>query len=185
MTGNEILSKIYFEKLFFQNGLAFFDLFYSYHYIRYFIYSDCMCVQYIQKQPPEVLFKKGVLENFAYLTGKHLCWFFPVKLATFLRTPNFEEHLRTTADQMIYNKILLEKIRAVFRISIKFNLNVRKTGWKKIRFQLALNKTYSLTPPPLIHRRFKHHQRTKINKTILSASSVLYAKFTISVMKST
>ena len=26
----------------FQNVLAFFDLFYSYHYIRYFIYSDCM-----------------------------------------------------------------------------------------------------------------------------------------------
>ena len=137
MTGNETLSKIYFEKLFFQNGLAFFDLFYSYHYIRYFIYSDCMCVQYIQKQPPEVLFKKGVLENFAYLTGKHLCWCFPVKLATFLRTPNFEEHLRTTADQMIYNKILLEKIRAMFHISIKFDLNVRKTGWKKMRFQLA------------------------------------------------
>ena len=83
----------------------------------------------------------------------------------------FEEHLRTTADQMTCNKILFEKIRAVFSISIKFDLNVRKTGWKKIRFQLALNKTYSLTPPPLIHRRFKHHQRTKINKTMLSASS--------------
>ena len=62
----------------------------------------------------------------------------------------FEEYLRTTADQMICNKILLEKIRAVFCISIKFDLNVRKTGWKKIRFQLALNKTYSLTPPPTV-----------------------------------
>ena len=76
----------------------------------------------------------------------------------------FEEHLRTTADQMICNKILFEKVRAVFCISIRFDLNVRKTEWKKIRFQLALNKTYSFTPPPLIHRRFKQHQRTKINK---------------------
>ena len=144
-----------------------------------------MCVQYVQKQPPEVLFKKGVLENVANLTGKHLCWCFPVKLAKFLRTPNFEEHLQTTADQIIYNKILLEKMKAVFCISIKSNWNVRKTGWKKIRFQLARNQTYSLTPPPLIHRRYKHCQRTKINKTMFSASLVLYAKFTISVLKST
>ena len=121
---------------------------------------------------------------FANLTGKHLCWCFPVKLAKCLRTPNFEEHLQTTADQMICNEILLEKIRAVFRISIKFDLNVRKTGWKKIRFQVALDKTYSLTPPPLIHQKFKHHQRTKINK-MFSTSSVLYAKFTITVLKST
>ena len=144
-----------------------------------------MCVKYVQKQPPEVLFKKGILEKFANLTGKHLYWCFSLKLTKYLRTPNFEEHLRTTADEMICNKILLEKVRAVFRISIKFDLNVRKTGWKKIWFQLALNKTYSLTPPPLIHRRFKHRQRTKINKTMLSASLVFNAKFTISVLKST
>ena len=42
VTGNEQLCKICFQKLFFQNVLAFFYLFYSYHYIRYFIYSDCM-----------------------------------------------------------------------------------------------------------------------------------------------
>ena len=188
MTGNENLCKIYFKKLFFQNGLAFL-IFFIVTIISVIsstqIACDVMCVQYVQKQPPEVLFKKYVLESFANLTGKHLCWCFPVKLAKFLRTPNFEEHLQTTADQMICNEILLEKIRAVFRISIKFDLNVRKTGWKKIRFQLALNKTYSLTPPPLIHRRFKHRQRTKINKTMLSASSVFHAKFTISVLKST
>ena len=91
-----------------------------------------MCVKYVQKQPPEVLFKKGILEKFANLTGKHLYWCFSMKLTKYLRTPNFEEHLRTTADEMICNKILLEKVRAVFRISIKFDLNVRKTGWKKI-----------------------------------------------------
>ena len=110
---------------------------------------------------------------------------FSCEIRKIFKNTYFEEHLRTTADQMICNKILSEKIRAVFYISIKFDLNVRKTGWKKIRFQLALNKTYSLTPPPLIHRRFKHRQRTKINKTMLSASSVFHAKFTISVLKST
>ena len=41
MTGNEKLWEIYFKKLFFQNGLVFIDLFDRYHYIRYFIYSDC------------------------------------------------------------------------------------------------------------------------------------------------
>ena len=35
---------------------------------------DVMCVQYVQKQPPEVFFKKDVLKNFANSTGKHLCW---------------------------------------------------------------------------------------------------------------
>ena len=75
-----------------------------------------------------------------------------------------EELLRTTADQMIFNKILLKKIRAVCHIWIKFDLNVKKTDWKKIRFQLALNKTFCPTPPRLIHRRFKHRQRTKITK---------------------
>ena len=63
-----------------------------------------------EKQPPEVLCKKGVLRNFAKFTGKHLCqslffnkvaglrlatslkkrlWHscFPVNFAKFLRTP--------------------------------------------------------------------------------------------------
>ena len=110
---------------------------------------------------------------------------FSCEISKIFKNTYFEEHLRTTADQMICNKILLEKIRTVFRISIKFDLTVRKTDWKKIRFQLALNKTYSLTAPPLIHQRFKHLQRTKINKTMLSVSSVLYAELTISVLKST
>ena len=77
MTGNEKLCKIYFKKLCFENVLGFFHLFYSHHYIRYFIYSNCMDVmrvQHVQKQPPEVFFKKRVLKNFANLTEKHLCW---------------------------------------------------------------------------------------------------------------
>ena len=39
-----------------------------------------MCVKHeaenkhaMQKQPPEVFYKKAVLENFAKFTGKHLC----------------------------------------------------------------------------------------------------------------
>ena len=44
--------------------------------------------------------------------------------------------------------------------------------WKNMQFQL--------------HRRFKHRQRTKINKIMLSASpsSIFHTKFTISVLKS-
>ena len=38
------------------------------------IACDIICVQYVQKQPPEVFLKKGVLKQFANLTGKHLCW---------------------------------------------------------------------------------------------------------------
>ena len=33
--------------------------------------------------------------------------------------------------------------------SVMKGLNVKKTGWKKIRLQLALNKTFWPTPPPL------------------------------------
>ena len=77
MTGNEKLGKIYSKKLFFQNGLAFLIIFIA--TIISIISStqiacNVMCfVQYVQKQPPEVLFKKGVLENFAHLTERHLC----------------------------------------------------------------------------------------------------------------
>ena len=38
-------------------------------------------------------------------------------------------------------------------------------GPKFPRFQLCLNKTFCPTAPPLIHRQFKHRQRTKINRT--------------------
>ena len=42
-------------------------------------------------------------------------------------------------------------------------------AWKKMRFQLDLNKTFYTNPQPLTHRRLKQRQRTKINKTMLSA----------------
>ena len=38
-----------------------------------------------------------------------------------------------------------------------------------MRFQLALNKTFCPNPQPLTHRRLKQRQKTKINKTMLSA----------------
>ena len=41
MTGNEKLCKIYIKN-YFQNVLAFIDLFYTYHYPRYFFFSYCM-----------------------------------------------------------------------------------------------------------------------------------------------
>ena len=44
---------------------------------------------------------------------------------------------------------------------------MKKTGWKKIRFQMALNKTFCTIQPPLIHRRFKHRQRTKTKQCFL------------------
>ena len=43
------------------------------------------------------------------------------------------------------------------------------SGWKRMRFQLALNKTFCPTPQFLTQQRLKQRQRTKINKTILSA----------------
>ena len=43
--------------------------------------------------------------------------------------------------------------------------------WKKMQFQLALNKTFCLNPQPLTHRQLKERQRTKINKTMLSVSA--------------
>ena len=107
--------------------------------------------------------------NFTKKRLQHRC--FPVNLAKFLWTPILKS--------VLCNKILLEKIRAVF------DLNVKKTGWKKIRFQLVLNKNFCPAPRPLIHRRFMYRQRTEINKTILSVSpsSVFHTKLTTSVLK--
>ena len=54
------------------------------------------------------------------------------------------------------------------------NLN---PGWKKMRFQLGLNKTFCPYPQPLTHRQVKQWQRTKINKTMLSAPSLPSHRF--------
>ena len=41
----------------------------------------------LQKQPPEVFCKKGVLRNFTKFTGKHLCQslFFNVRLSKYIK----------------------------------------------------------------------------------------------------
>ena len=58
-----------------------------------------LSLQWNEKQPPEVFFKKGILKNFMKFTGKHLCqglFFYKVALefTKFLRPPLFIEHLR-------------------------------------------------------------------------------------------
>ena len=71
----------------------------------------------IKKQPPEVFVKKGVLENFANFTGKHLCWsLFLIKLQGSLTKKRlqhrcfpvkFEKILRTPILKNIYERVLL------------------------------------------------------------------------------
>ena len=72
----------------------------------------------------------------------------------------FQEHLRSTAS--ICNIIRKSKsgVSHLNQIWIK----CEEDRLEKDRFQLTLNKTFCPTPPPLIQRRFKHRQRTKINK---------------------
>ena len=50
------------------------------------------------------------------------------------------------------------------------NLN---PGWKKMRFQLALDKTFCPNPQLLTNRQLKQRKRTKINKTMLSVPLLL------------
>ena len=77
MTGNEKLCKIDFKKLFLK-CFSFFFIFFIVTIISVIsstqVACDDMYVQYVQKQPPEMFFKKGALKNFANMTGKHLCW---------------------------------------------------------------------------------------------------------------
>ena len=87
---HEKFCKIYSKKLFFQKVLAFIHLFYRYHYIRYFIYSDCMwhmCTRYKEGATGDVLQKRCSLLSACNLLKKrfqHRC--FPVIIAKFLRT---------------------------------------------------------------------------------------------------
>ena len=45
-------------------------------------------------------------------------------------------------------------------------------GWKKMQFQLALNKIFCPNPQPFTHRRLKQRQITKINKAMLTDLSL-------------
>ena len=55
-----------------------------------FFYLFSMCL--LQRQPPDMFCKKGVLNNFTLFTGKHVCWrlqhvCFTGNIANFLKTP--------------------------------------------------------------------------------------------------
>ena len=63
--------KIYFFKMFSLLLIFFIDTIMSVISSTQ-IASDVMCLQDLQKQPPEVFFKKVVLKNFANFTGKRL-----------------------------------------------------------------------------------------------------------------
>ena len=55
-------------------------------------------------------------------------------------------------------------------------------GWKKMRFRLALNKTFCPTtphPPPSTAKE----QKTKINKTMLSAPSLPHHRFSAQTLQ--
>ena len=88
----------------------------------FFIWKITVINGYCQNQPSEVFCKKYVLNDFSNFRRKHLCWSlflikleafikkelqhrpFSVKLATFLRTTYFGEHLRTTASTLSFKQ---------------------------------------------------------------------------------
>ena len=55
-------------------------------------------MDFIQKQPPEMLYKKTVFKNFAIFKGKHLYWsFFSIKLQAFRSTDLLKRNSNTGA----------------------------------------------------------------------------------------
>ena len=74
----------------------------------------CVLV-WIQKQPPDVFYKKVVLKNFAIFTGKHLCWsFFWIELQTW-RSLNF-------INKRLYHKCFPVNIAKILRTPILKNI---------------------------------------------------------------
>ena len=52
-------------------------------------------LNYIQKQPPEVFHKKGILKNFVIFTGKQLCWgLFFIKIASLQASNSIKKGLQ-------------------------------------------------------------------------------------------
>ena len=81
----------------------------------------------MQKQPPEVFYKKAILENFAILTGKHLCWSFFLILNIAVS--------KSTYFQNIHERLLLKmcswKEKTLHKKKGFFNINIRNK-WKCI-----------------------------------------------------
>ena len=70
-----------------------------------------------QKQPPEVFYKKGVLENFATSKENHLCWSLFLACSFIKTRPhnscfpvNFEKLLRTSFSQNASGRLLLKPL---------------------------------------------------------------------------
>ena len=90
------------EKMFFSNLYSShfpFFFFKKLFYYSYFFFIECklrniykntcafIVLWWNQKQPPEVLYKKAALKNFAIFAGKHLCWsLFLIKLQAYRKS---------------------------------------------------------------------------------------------------
>ena len=107
-------------------------------------------MSFIQKQPPEVFCKKGVLRYFAKSTGKHLCQrLFFNKKVFFLRTP-FYRHLRMTAS--IYFLVCEKKLSKSFRLP---NSCFSKRTCELFLFRTMQNLQFAvLTNLPKVHEFF-------------------------------
>ena len=124
------------------------------------IVCDVICVQYVQKQPPEVFFKKRCSENFLLISGKT-----PVLESLF----NKAAGLKDSYFEDICGRLLLYIIKNNSGVHLnQIWFKCEKDLLEKDTISLILNKTFCPTPLPLIHWRFKHLQRTKTNKTMLS-----------------
>ena len=107
----------------------------------------------IQKQPPEVLCKKGVLKIFAKFTGKHLCQgLFFNKAAGLKPFHTFAKFLRTPILQYTFRRLLLKinlwliqkrkKIKMLFRDFSIVKLSISPTT--------LLIKSYNFISPAIL-----------------------------------
>ena len=108
------------------------------------------CISNLQKQPPEVSIKKGVLRNSTKFTGKHLCqslffnkvpgltpatslkkrpWhrYFPVNFVKFLKTPFLTEHLRWLLINLLQTLIYINDCISLYRVTG----GLQKTNFKE------------------------------------------------------
>ena len=70
--------------------------------------NDCLITFLkMQKQPPEVFYKRAILKNFAIFTGKHTCWSLLLmqNIANFFQSTYFEEHLQAAASENVFMEL--------------------------------------------------------------------------------
>ena len=70
--------------------------------------NDCLITFLkMQKQPPEVFYKRAVLKNFAIFKGKHTCWSLLLmqNIANFFQSTYFEEHLQAAASENVFMEL--------------------------------------------------------------------------------